>query len=695
MAYNTGNPLGSTDPRDLYDNSENLDYLVNGEQESYDDRLGNARKSWAGIEEDFQAFLSDSGYVGTGTDGAIQDYASGIELTSYNQIIRDNGEFWRLSASEDLPYTTDGSGIPEGGAFVSVGDATLRQDLAAPPLTGQGAALVNGAIIYVGSVAESLNGLSGIDGARYEVTGWHDGERVGGQSLAYDPDEPKSNHGRTGWSPTVPAVSEQAGGSLSERRDNYLNAEGETDTGGTGLFVITDSALYPETYGALDTLDDTLPVQRATDVRSDQGGGFVAFMARIYLATRLIPRTGVTWFGTWGASYLQCTDSTTLDANVSLGSFVRAEDDGNRVVRFGIKGVGIISTLSGAAASQDTFSDIIGLNLCGCERGRFEDVQFLGFGQGAVVLARAEAGAEGLGFVNTTQDANYNTFYNINVGACGIYNSDEAAIWFKYKANSNKFYGVFLKGTTRVSFGFVHANDNLISGSTTESAQTIAYFGDLAAGNVITSARAEGLSSHAYDFADGAQFNTVMGGYYTGVDGNHANNIENTSTNTVIDAQLVWLAAGDFPPTASVSSQHVQQVATFRAVNGDNNTPLFVKSPQYNVTGTYPVVEMWDSKLGPTDGDIIGSYDFRNRDSTGGAAGVSGRMVAVMEGGGGQTAIAFWTGTGTTAAEKFRVKSNGDVEMADAGAGIILKSPDGAGYKLTVDNAGALVTTAV
>ena len=27
--YNTGNPLGSTSPKDLYDNAENLDELVN------------------------------------------------------------------------------------------------------------------------------------------------------------------------------------------------------------------------------------------------------------------------------------------------------------------------------------------------------------------------------------------------------------------------------------------------------------------------------------------------------------------------------------------------------------------------------------------------------------------------------------------------------------------------------------------
>ncbi|MCO7643278.1 hypothetical protein NJI34_41680, partial [Pseudomonas sp. S 311-6] len=49
--YNTGNPLGSKDPKDLYDNAENMDLAVNdpipGE---WTDRLGNKRKNMAAVE---------------------------------------------------------------------------------------------------------------------------------------------------------------------------------------------------------------------------------------------------------------------------------------------------------------------------------------------------------------------------------------------------------------------------------------------------------------------------------------------------------------------------------------------------------------------------------------------------------------------------------------------------------------------
>lgn len=50
--YQTNNPLGSSDPRDLYDNSENMDVALNGTtSDTWVDRRGVTRKSWAGIEQ--------------------------------------------------------------------------------------------------------------------------------------------------------------------------------------------------------------------------------------------------------------------------------------------------------------------------------------------------------------------------------------------------------------------------------------------------------------------------------------------------------------------------------------------------------------------------------------------------------------------------------------------------------------------
>ncbi len=49
MAYDTGNPIGSTDARDLSDNAQNLDDAVNSTAMSWVDRLGVTRPTWAGL----------------------------------------------------------------------------------------------------------------------------------------------------------------------------------------------------------------------------------------------------------------------------------------------------------------------------------------------------------------------------------------------------------------------------------------------------------------------------------------------------------------------------------------------------------------------------------------------------------------------------------------------------------------------
>lgn len=50
--YNTGNPIGSTDPRDLYDNAENFDTAINSQTSTYVDRKGVTRKTlWKAVSD--------------------------------------------------------------------------------------------------------------------------------------------------------------------------------------------------------------------------------------------------------------------------------------------------------------------------------------------------------------------------------------------------------------------------------------------------------------------------------------------------------------------------------------------------------------------------------------------------------------------------------------------------------------------
>lgn len=190
--YNTGNPIGSTAVKDLYDNAENLDVLVNDKSKlSHPDRLGVERKTWHGMEQDFNAdqterqnrfnnFIASSGYQ------LLGDYATGIEITEYNQIVRGaDGELWRLSGQVELPYTTTGDWSIEGGLFVSVGDAALRQDLANPD---KGAALVGRGVVAVESVTDllALPEEQRKEGLRYLVKGYYLGSDEGGGEFYWD-----------------------------------------------------------------------------------------------------------------------------------------------------------------------------------------------------------------------------------------------------------------------------------------------------------------------------------------------------------------------------------------------------------------------------------------------------------------------------------------------------------------------------
>lgn len=153
--YNTGNPLGSTAAKDLFDNTQNLDIAVNSEALTWLDRgpsgIHRLRKTFAGMEQDARDSILLTGYIYT----VPLNYAAGIVITFPNQIFLKDGEYYKPAASLMLPYTTTGVWASESSNFVSVGDAVLRGDLAAP----NGVQNVNGAQATVASITE-LKALS-------------------------------------------------------------------------------------------------------------------------------------------------------------------------------------------------------------------------------------------------------------------------------------------------------------------------------------------------------------------------------------------------------------------------------------------------------------------------------------------------------------------------------------------------------
>ena len=151
MAFNTGNPIGSTSPKDLSDNARNLDLLSLGNAPSYLDRKDVPRKSWRGMEEDhnadqarresefdvaqdnreasFNNFMEASGY-----EPPIA-YVPGIVLDRTTKTVSYLGKEYR-SKGEFIPFTTS-SWAADEQKLKLIGDDSLKQELARPEGAGQ------------------------------------------------------------------------------------------------------------------------------------------------------------------------------------------------------------------------------------------------------------------------------------------------------------------------------------------------------------------------------------------------------------------------------------------------------------------------------------------------------------------------------------------------------------------------------
>ncbi|MEN7470549.1 hypothetical protein [Providencia stuartii] len=162
--YDTNNPIGSPSVKDVNDNSINFDHAINNRSsETWQDRLGVKRKTWHGIEKDNERSIAEfrqesnkailaAGYAPVGT------FQEGAESANRNETV-----LWKLPDGDGDHYRWDGDlpkPVPAGstpqstggigkGAWVSVGDASLRSDL----LKSDGATLIG---FGSKTVAESL-----------------------------------------------------------------------------------------------------------------------------------------------------------------------------------------------------------------------------------------------------------------------------------------------------------------------------------------------------------------------------------------------------------------------------------------------------------------------------------------------------------------------------------------------------------
>ncbi|ANF26045.1 hypothetical protein [Stutzerimonas stutzeri] len=275
MTFNTGNNVPSTDPRDLYDNAENLDKLVNGADPFYADRKGVLRESWAGMENTFdtsqegrenaftlsqadkesrfQAFLVSSGYVGKG------DYAANVVLAERNEYVFVSAATTGTTAG--LYFPTGTAAVPltlTGDWATDLPNLSLREeDVLRQELSNitQGSDLVARAGVVRGSISE----LAEVPTNKRQavlVQSYHADLGIGGGTFYWDASRAKAEHdGGRVISPTVPW------GALAD----FLNGVGETDAAGSGCWVLQAERVSLTQYGARAAtgIDDAASIRAA------------------------------------------------------------------------------------------------------------------------------------------------------------------------------------------------------------------------------------------------------------------------------------------------------------------------------------------------------------------------------------------------------------------------------------------------
>lgn len=170
----TQNAVPSEAPRDLKFNSGKIDEFVTSLEHEYKDRFGRCHMTIEGMrwifEQLMERFKVDinqaiiaAGYI------PMDSFQQGAEITKRNEILRDEttGEYYRWDG--DLPKTVPAGSTPESaggvgmGAWVGVGDASLRSQLSSPTgsaLIGHGDKTVADAIDSMATRMDTLHHIN-------------------------------------------------------------------------------------------------------------------------------------------------------------------------------------------------------------------------------------------------------------------------------------------------------------------------------------------------------------------------------------------------------------------------------------------------------------------------------------------------------------------------------------------------------
>lgn len=127
--YNTGNPVPSTEVKDLFDNCQTEDEFCTSAENTTINRLGVILKTMAGMNADFYDFLAESGF-----EPVHLIYVNGtpLQVDRPTQFIDRAGLVYRVKMPSTFPVMLTGTWATDAPLLLDVGDQSLRTALAAP-----------------------------------------------------------------------------------------------------------------------------------------------------------------------------------------------------------------------------------------------------------------------------------------------------------------------------------------------------------------------------------------------------------------------------------------------------------------------------------------------------------------------------------------------------------------------------------
>ena len=410
--FNTGNPIGSTDARDLSDNAENFDTALGTTASTWVDRLGVTRDS-------FEGRLAKGSFYRAGT------FSAGYTLTNMRQTLEYSsheyswsGAFPKVVAAASTPETSGGIGA---GAWVDRTDVVLRVEL----ISDDGLKLIGSC----SSISALRNAEPTIDKQQIAVSGYY-----------------TKNDGAGGvfWHDAADLTSVDDGGAVIV-----------TTGGKRWKRLLTNFEVTSKQFGckADDSTDDSNTLQKFFDFVGATGAtGIISLgvhkitTALTLTSTKPINITAAPGANIWVYAAIQAlTISTTQNCNV-YGLSVNPRVNGASGIMF--NGVGVLVTRGiniGSPNTTDATGFITGLHYHNCAYTKTYDLWYMALSGNALTISSdGQSSVSHDIFAPNIFGADTGLF----IGIAGIVGAGVEGVRVFGGEMVTNVYGVFIKNTT-------------------------------------------------------------------------------------------------------------------------------------------------------------------------------------------------------------------------------------------------------